>query len=429
VKKLSILLIIILTAGLLFGQDGFGDIFDSEELNESQKSISLNGEIGFDYTTYLDDSWNSEKVFLPFINLNLLFSQDSLPVEAKIGLTIEGNDLDSTLLVGDIISEFSLRSFFSFGYLDLGLFKTEWGKGDGIHVIDPLNPLNQSDGISSDINEMKRSELMAKMNFYLGDNGLFEIVYKPYFYPVETASIGRWMVKDFTGFPSPPDTELLDYSQAAARLTSTLGIFDLGGMYYYGYMTEPGVKFIFTSTPVPTDIIYTKAQLFGLEAGWALGPFTFRTEGGYWLSEDREGTEAHLYNDRAVWLAGFDIMIPGTSLFVSVQEFGSYVVNFNSSNLLDMDLGMSYMANAITNTLVAAVEGSFYQDKMKLRLAGLYLFEANGYMILPTYTWNIEDDLELTLSGQIFGGDDEGPNPYYAWRNNDSISINLKYIF
>ena len=428
-KKLSVLLILILISGLLFGQDGFGDIFGSEELDESQKNVVLNGDIGFDYRSYLDAVWDSEKIFLPFTNLNLLFSTDSLPVEAKIELTIEGNDLDTILTVGDIVSELSLRSFFSFGYLDLGLFKTEWGKGDGIHVIDPLNPLDQSNGISSDINEMKRAEMLAKMNFYLVDNGLLEIVYNPFFHPVETASTGRWMLKDFTGFPSSPDTELPVYSQAAARLTSTIGIFDLGGMYYYGYMTEPGVKFIFTPMPVPSDIVYTKAQLFGLEAGWALGPFTFRTEGSYWLTEDREGTVAHLYNDRAVWLAGFDFMIPGTGIFVSVQEFGSYVLNFDSSNPLDMDSGMSYGDNAMTNSVIVAVEGSFYQDKMKIRLVGLYLFEANGYMILPTYTWNIKDDLELSVKGQIFGGDDEGPNPYYAWRNNDSIGINLKYIF
>ena len=430
-KKLSVLLVMILLSGLLFGQDGFGDIFEAGEFDESQKNVVLNGDIGFDYRLYLDDAWDSEKIFLPFTNLNLLFSTDSLPVEAKIELTIEGNNLDSILTVGDIVSELSLRSFFSFGYLDLGLFKTEWGKGDGIHVIDPLNPLDQSNGVSSDINEMKRSEIMAKMNFYLGDNGLFEIVYKPYFHPIETAPLptDRWNIKDLSALPlppmqTPPDTETPAYSQMAARLVTTLGIFDLGGMYYYGYMTEPGIE-----VTTVTDIIYTKAQLFGLEAGLALGPFTFRTEGGYWLTEDRAGTAAHLYNDRAVWLAGFDIMIPGTGIFVSVQEFGSYVVNFDSSNPLDMDAVMSYKDNAMTNSVIAAVEGSFYQDKMKIRFAGLYLFEANGYMVFPTYTWNIEDDLELSAAGQFFGGDNEGPNPYYAWRNNDSITITFKYMF
>ena len=223
------------------------------------------------------------------------------------------------------------------------------------------------------------------------------------------------MVKDLSVLPNLqtpfPDTETLSYSQAAARLTATIGNFDLGGSYYYGYMTEPGYEFTSTLTgPDPydpaaytttTDLVFTKAQLFGLEAGWALGPFTFRTEGGYWLTEDRTGTEAQLYNDRVVWLEGFDFMIPGTGIFVSVQEFGSYVFNFDSSNLLDMDLGMSYGNTAVTNNVIVAVDSSFYQDKMKIRLAGLYLFEANGYMILSTYTWNIEDDLELSVEGQF----------------------------
>ena len=415
---------------IAFGQDGFGDVFGSENITEdSQNNITLNGEIGFNYKSYLDNSWDSEKIFLPYTNLNLLFSSDS--VEVKMELNVEGNNLDTELTLGDIVQELSHRSFFSFGYLDLGLFKTEWGKGDGIHVIDPLNPLDQSNGISSDINEMKRAELMAKMNFYIGDDGLLEVVYKPYYHALETAAaVGdRWNIS----IPLYPvldtnDTETPVFSQAAARLTTTLGIFDLGGMYYYGYMTETGVDLIITPGPI-LDIVYTKAQLFGLEAGWATGPFTFRTEGGYWLTEDRNGTEAHLYNDRAVWLAGIDVMIPGTSLFVSIQEFGSYVINFDRSNPMDMDLGMSYKENALTNSVVAAMEGSFYQDKMKIRLAGLYLFEANGYMILPSYTWNIMDDLELSIAGQIFGGDDEGPNPYYTWRDNDSFSLGAKYIF
>ncbi len=428
-KKPVVLLLLLLTTFMAFSQDGFGDIFGSaDNTEESQNNIILGGEIGFDYKSYFDDGWDSERIILPYANLNLLLTSNI--VEAKIELTFNAGGSDTGLTMGDIVDQLSLRSFFSFGYLDLGLIKTEWGKGDGIHVIDPLNPLDQSDGISADLNEMKRSEVMVKMNFYIGDNGLLELVYKPNFHPLETAVPGdRWNITiPLYDVQDDNNTETPAFLQAAARVTTTLGIFDLGGMYYFGYMTEPGVKLIFTPGPL-LDVVFTKAQLFGLEAGWALGPFTFRAEGGYWLTEDRAGTDAHLYNDRAVWLAGFDIMIPGTSLFVSIQEFGSYIVNFDSSNPLDMDLGMSYNDNAVTNTIIAAVEGSFYQDRMKIKLAGLYLFEANGYMVIPTYTWNIEDDLELSVSGQLFGGNDEGPNPYYAWRNNDNIKLGLKYIF
>ncbi len=435
-KKILALLITLFFTWNIYSQDGFGSIFDSDDtsaagtVDQGKSSIKINGKFGFNYKSYLDDSWNSERIISSYSNLELMIVSDS--VEAKMALNIDTADLDSNITMDNLIDELYLRSFFSFGYLDLGLLKTEWGKGDGMHVIDPLNPLDQTDGPSSDINEMKRSELMAKMNFYIGEGGLFELVYKPYFHSVETASVGRWVVKDLSVLPNLqtpcPDTETPAYSQAAARFTTSAGIFDLGGSYYYGYMTEPGFKTVFTPGPV-TTMVYTKAQLFGLEAGWAVGPFTFRAEGGYWLSSDHGGTEPSLYNDRAVWLAGFDIMIPGTPVFLSVQEFGSYVVNFDSSNPMDVDLGMSYKENAMTNTVIAALEGKFYQDKMKFRLAGLYLFEAKGYMVLPTYTWNIEDDLELEVSSQIFGGEDEGPNPYYAWRDNDSITLSLKYIF
>ncbi len=439
-KKILVLLITLSFTWNIYSQDGFGSIFDSDDIStagtvdQGKSSIKINGKLGFSYKSYLNDSWNSERIISPYSNLELMIVSDS--VEAKISMNIDAADLDSNIKMDNLIDELYLRSFFSFGYLDLGLLKTEWGKGDEMHVIDPLNPLDQTNGPLSDINEMKRPEIMAKMNFYIGDGGLLELVYKPYYHSVETASEGRWIIKDlpFPLEPSTlPDTENPSYSQAAARFTTTAGIFDLGASYYYGFMTEPGYKITYTN-PVDlstyrANITNTKAQLFGLEAGWAVGPFTFRTEGGYWLSEDHGGTEPSLYNDRAVWLAGFDIMIPGTPVFLSVQEFGSYVFNFDSSNPMDVDLGMSYKKNAMTNTVIAALEGKFYQDKMKIRLAGLYLFEANGYMVLPTYTWNIEDDLELEVSSQIFGGEDEGPNPYYAWRNNDSITLSLKYIY
>jgi len=355
--KFIVVLMLLLVALTAFGQDGFGDIFDSDEMAaETQKSLNISGEAGFEYKSYFDNSWDSERIISPFVNLDLQFGSDS--VEGKLLFNIDAGDMDSNITMDNLIDELSLRTFFSFGYLDLGLFKTEWGKGDGIHVIDPLNPLDQSNGISNDINEIKRSEILAKINFYIGDNGLLELVYKPNFHPMETASSGRWIVKDL---PLPlntdtiPDTESPAYSQAAARLTTTLGIFDLGGMYYYGFISEPGYYTSYTDigdlSSYKMNLVFTKAQLFGLEAGWALGPFTFRTEGGYWLTEDSEGTTAYLYNDRVVWLAGFDIMIPGTGIFLSVQEFGSYVFDFETINPSDVDFGMSYGDTEFTNTL------------------------------------------------------------------------------
>ena len=110
---------------------------------------------------------------------------------------------------------------------------------------------------------------MVKMNFYVKDSGLLEIAYKPFFSPHIMAQSGRWS----TGMEAipRPDTTTLEYSQAALRLSGTLGRFDIGTQYYYGYLPDPAIKSYMGSTP--TSLAYDRAHLFGLEGGfWVILP-------------------------------------------------------------------------------------------------------------------------------------------------------------
>ncbi len=433
-RSLNVLLVFISVTSGLFCQDMFGGLFDTpESTSDNGNNIVLSGTKGMIFNSFIDDNIESERDFIPYFNLELKFISDTVEAKSKINMSLD--NIDDAIVLADVIDELSIRTFFNFGYLDLGLFKTEWGKGDGIHVVDPLNPINQVNGILNDLNKMKRAEIMTRLNFYLGDSGLLEIVYKPNFHPVGTPTMGRWIVNDLSGLPSVTieETEDFKHSQIASRVTGVLGNLDLGAVYYKGFMTEPGYKISFTDpldiTTYSTEVLYTDAMLFGLEAGGAVGSTTFRTELGYWFTEDHEGNKSHLYNDRLVWLAGVDFTIPGTTMFISIQEYGAYVFEYNEVDLTDVDFGMSYNNIAISNTVVGAAEQSFCNDKMKLSLSGLYLFGANGYMISPSYIWNIHDDFELTISCQFFGGDDEGSSPYYAWDKNDNVGMEFKYTF
>jgi len=436
-KKYTILaMFIILTAVQAFGEEGFADIFGGSSGDSSSGPLKFAGSLGFEARTFFDNGWESEQIFKPYVNLDI--SADTDIAEATLSLKLDAADLNASLKPIDVIDEMMVRVFFSVGYIDLGLGKVEWGKGDGVHVIDPINNLDQSGIPDTDINRIKRPEIMARLNFYLGAIGQLELLYKPHFHPIETATTGRWMIQDLSLIPNlsdPPDTETFRYSQVAGRMTVTLGPVDLGIMAYYGFIPEPGIRFDFTGVnplnPLDWDasIVYTRATLMGAEAGWALGPLTFRIESGFWLSEDSGGTETHLFNNRLVWLGGVDILIPGTTIFISLQEFGSYVFNFDDTNPQDVDLGMSYGEQPLTNTLVAAIEGNFFRDTLNVRVGGLYLFEGTGFLILPSVTWEMSDDLSLSVEAQIMGGRDKGPNPYYAWRQNDSVSIGVEYQF
>jgi len=93
-----------------------------------------------------------------------------------------------------------------------------------------------SDGYSQDIINLKKAGEMVKMNFYIKDSGLLEVVYKPFSSSHIMAQSGRWS----TGMKNNPnlhipDTTTLEYSQAALRLSGTLGRFDIGTQYYYGW--------------------------------------------------------------------------------------------------------------------------------------------------------------------------------------------------
>ena len=443
-------MLLALSLPVLWAGDGFDGIFDepAEETTVDRsaaeadtRAIVISGEIGLDLGYFFDNGWESESIARPFALL-----RGEVRSGAAVGTVVFEIQADDPLAPSDssvMIDELSLRIFLPFGFIDAGLLKVEWGKGDGIHVIDPLNPLDRSDGRVTGLLDMKIAEAMVRLGFYLGGNGLIELVYLPFFHPDVFAAEGRWTVIDMSSFPSAgaivsPDTRSLMYSRAAARITGTIGPADLGLLYYFGFMGEPGFRFTTTFTgtdpydpshyTTATDIVYTRAHLFGVEGAWAAGPFTFRTEVGYWLTEDREGTIPERYNDRLVYLGGADVMIPGTDIYLSIQVAGKYIVGFDGTDASDVD-AMSAFGTPYTNTVIGALEIPSRDGKFKLRIGGLYLVEGEGYAIFPDLTWTIRDDVELITGVRIYGGADVANNPYHAWDGNDSAGIVIRYVF
>ncbi len=412
-----------------WAQDGLGDIFaetPAEDGSESGKAgIDFNGDAGVDLLYYLDEG--TESAVEPAVTTNLTLAVKEKKAEATIVLSVTEDFKGNILTFDDIIDTASIRFFLPFGFLEAGLLKTEWGKGDGIHAVDPLNPLDQSSGVKDDLDSMKTAVPMAKFRWSMTDQSSLELVYVPFFTPMAFAADGRWAVADYSMLPPlqpAPDTKTLENFQAGARLTATLGAFDLGASYYYGYYAQPGLRIFMT-----TDIVYTRAQLIAAEAAVAAGPFTIMAEGGYWLSEDGEGADAALYNSKVVYLAGIDYTVPGTELFLSVQLNGSWIQDFDDANPVDVDFMQAQDGKAFSNAIVAAADWPFLKEKLRLRLAGTYAIEARGYALLPSFSWKMTDNLELAVKAKIFGGEDVSGSVYRLWDENDSIGISLKYQF
>jgi len=442
-SRISAIVGLLLCAAASAPAQGFEGIFD-EPSEAAGLAVSLHGEVGVEFEYFTDDEWDSEAEARPSADVTL--AAETPAADAVLSLHLETSEATGGALVGNVVDEAYVRSYFGFGHLTAGLMRVEWGTGDGLHAIDPLNATDQSGGPTSDYLDSRVPEAMVDMTFYLGGSATADFVYKPFFHPTAAALTGRWAVVDAASIPGfsgiePVDVRTLEYSQAAARLAGSVGPADLGVVYYYGFMPEAGYEYTSTFTgtdpfdpthyTITTDIVYTRGQLFGFEGAAALGPFTLRAETGYWLSEDTDGSVPELYNSRLVYLGGFDVTIPHTTAFFSAQVLGSYTFEASDLGPTDVDSLRLYDDATTSHLVVAALDVPFARDTAGVRLAGLYSIEASGYLVMPQLTWTIADGVELGVNGLIVGGEQVASenSPYYAWRNNDNVSLQFRYQF
>jgi len=433
----------------LTAEEGFTDIFGSAEevtaLAAPLPTIVLSGTIGATYTIAPDtsDLLQSPVAALPFLNLNLQWNAGQ--TEAKSLLDLSPREMEAPLTWEEFLRELSVRQYFSWGHLEAGLLTREWGKGEGVHVVDPLNSLDQRYGIIPDLNAMKIPTMMVSVNLQ-SDASALELVYLPFFQPMELAFSGEWAVADpqfatlITGATTIENTRTLSHGQFAARGRTTLGPADIGVVYYYGFQSQPGYEItmgLLSLDPLvygPTGIdaiLYTKSQLFGLEGALVLGPFTFLWEGGFWLSEDLQGTDATRYNSKLAYLGGIEFMLPGTSVFTSVQLSGHYVLGFEGLQFPDVDALQAYDNKAYANMLIAAVEIPLLRERLTVRLAGMYQLESRGYALLPAISWALNDNLELEVSSRVYGaaGTSAPASIYQRWDGNDVLEFRLTHVF
>lgn len=450
---ISILLIIMVP---LAAFDGFSDIFDEPIVEKSASvanasALSIGGRVGFSIEAFRgdDEPFKGETAIGGGLDLDL--SWRGSIVDARTTLALHPSP-DTNMEWVDIFTGLSIIAYYDGGYVEAGLLKKEWGSGDGVHVVDILNAPDYRNGIVDDPLAMKMAEPMVSTTKTWDDTSL-EVVYKPMLIPMVSAQDpqDRWFMNSSSQLgnfitpstsinnPTYADLSKLTNWQIGGRLKSIVGPADIGVIYYNGFYYQPGFDITFDySTPTsPTietiDIVFTRAQLFGTEATVVVGPFTVMAEGGFWLSEDTDGTDATKYNSKVVYLGGVGFMIPGTSAYTSLTYNGHYILDLSTNNPLDVDAiqaSQSSDGKAYMNTITGAIELPLARETVTVRLAATYQWETKGYAVLPSVTWDITDDFQFSASGRLFGAINSDANSLFAtWAKNDALKLGISYIF
>ncbi|MBN2618182.1 MAG: hypothetical protein JXR64_07710 [Spirochaetales bacterium] len=396
-EKLLLALALFCVTTLTFADDFFSDLGDESGSGvvsnlEFNGVVSLSSEISITEDSVNDTFSINEGAEALF---NLGYTGDS----ADLKVTLNG-DRDSIN-----IDECYANLYFDMLNMEVGYFKTVWGKGDKLHVLDLLNPIDYSNYFTQDYLENKIAQPTIKVNVPVGSFGMLELAYVPIFEGDLIPTDGKWMPLEvkaaktlLQGFSILyPDTQTLSYGQFGTRFTTSINGFDFGGLYYFGYDRQPTLNL----TKLKMD--YNFMNVAGIEFGTVLAGFNLRGELAYYFINNSK--------DTLNYLGGFDRDLPLHNVNINIQVKGEY--NTESED--------------ITNMVVGKISDSFNHEKITPSVTGMYNVEDMDFMIKPELLYKIGENIEIATSAGIFAGDDD--TTFGQFDLNDYLSLTLKYTF
>ena len=250
----------------------------------------------------------------------------------------------------------------------------------------------------------------------------------------------------------------------AARFSAFARGVDYALYYYHGFDAQPafhlGAEALATpnqNAPVGLDVsartelspAFRTIDLWGADAAYTWGSFTFRTEGAYvkgrpfsrdlrMLVEDpselapqivdalkqfQSGVESvpidlgpsFVTRDAVEWGVGADYTVAGYLLLVQLNQ--TDVLN-NHENLLIRDVDSRLLVN---------LRKSFWHDDLGLQLIGLHAIESDYTLLLPRATYLLWEGVELQVGYLFIAGRKSSVIGQY--KRNDQGFLRLRYLF
>lgn len=389
---------------------------------------------------------NKQETYLinsqPVLNLDINYQNQKSEMNAVLNF--------SDLSDGVEIDEAFIRVFFDTFEIEAGKMKIVWGKGDKIHVIDNLNAEDLSDFINPDYLERKIGENMLKLNYYLNSGGL-EFVYTPKFTANQIAFEGDWVlseISDLQNFVKPlnidlktimPEYNQFEDGQFAVRYKDSVLGFDYGLSYYKGRMRLPSynkmaianlINGLYTNSAdfiADLNIQYDKVDIFGVEFASIIAGINTKAEFAYYLSEDREGNDIQLHNDKIAWVLGGDKDLPLHNMNLNIQLVSELILNQDLIKNNEMDIDYDENGHYLKNLLTLTVSDKFKNEKILPQISLIYNLEEQDYILDNILEYKFTDVSSVKFEYKIFAG--EETTMFGQFDDNDYLSVMFEYDF
>ena len=336
------------------------------------------------------------------------------------------------------LRELYLDLYFNSVDIRVGKQQIVWGKADGVFITDIVSPLNLTEFLLPDFDEIRKGVLALKSDFYIGASNSIEAIVIPLFTPTtrpDTNSI--WYIEPT--FPVPPT---FDWSQSDIKPSlensefflkySMMGSnvdFDVMGGYTWDDNPSMHVKKDVkldptTGKPVLTGITvtpkYNRLTVVGGSASGDIKGVILRGEmafydGKLFQTEDPFAVDALIEKQYLNYVVGIDFNIG--SVKMSTQYIQKVILDYDTKMIEDQ----------FANTATALVHYDMFRETLHLDLFSYIGLDKGDALIRPKVTYDFDDSFSLLLGSNIFVGNEDGQFGQYS--DNSMMYVKVKYNF
>lgn len=311
----------------------------------------------------------------------------------------------------------------------LGKQQIVWGQADGVFITDIVSPLDLSDFLLRDFNEIRIGVTAAKINYYLDNDHSFEVVWIPTFTPAVFPGVESIWQPDLE-FSAPPT---FDYSNQPVDVTLGNSEFfakyslskpwaDIQLIGAYTWDDTPAMHV----TPILdlTSSLLIKPEhhrlgLTGMSFNTQIADFILRGEGAYyfdkyWQTINPTATDALVTKNYINYVVGLD---------KTVGDW-KFSAQFIQKRIMDYDNGM--IDDEIDNLATVLISRSLFRETVRLEWFSYHGFNNNDALIRFRGFYYPQDAVSIELGTNIFVGD-QGTFGQYG--DNDMVYARIKYNF
>jgi hypothetical protein len=366
------------------------------------------------------------------LNLNFNLMGDKMALKANPMVYLYGIDSFDFRM-----REIYLDLYFNSFDIRIGKQQIVWGKADGVFITDIVSPLNLTEFLLPDFDEIRVGVYAAKVDYYFG-NSTIEAIWKPVYAGNELPGQGSIWYKP-PEFPAPPT---FDYSKEKINpslenseiylkysFTSSAIDFDLMGAYTWDQTPSMHVKKEFgidstTHQPYLKGLLITpehhRLYIAGGSFTSTIKSFVIRGEaayynGKYFQTADPLAEDALVQKDYLHYVVGLDYSVGHLKL--STQFIQKYIMDYD--DMMDEE--------EFGNTMTFLARYDAMRETLHLELFSYVGLNYGDALIRPKVTYDFSDAFSILLGANVFVGDEKGR--FGRYQDNSMIYTKIKYNF